>query len=62
MKKLKEENATFSAESEKFADEATKAKESLKLKVEEISKLKSLVDKDETELKVCFYSMIPFSS
>lgn len=54
VKKLKEENASFSADSEKFADEAKKATESLKLKVEEISRLKSLVDKDETELKVYF--------
>ena len=52
VKKLKEENTSFSAESEKSAEEATIARESLKLKVEEISQLKSLVDKDENELKV----------
>jgi len=51
VKKLKDENTSFSAESKKSAEEATIARESLKLKVEEISQLKSLVDKDENELK-----------
>ena len=53
VKKLTGENVSISAESKRLTDEATKALESLKSKEEEISRLKSLVDKDETELKVC---------
>ena len=53
VKKLAGENVSISAESKRSTDEATKALESLKLKEEEIATLKSLVDKDETELKVC---------
>ena len=53
VKKLTGENVSITAESKRSTDEATKALESLKLKEEEISTLKSLVDKDETELKVC---------
>ena len=53
VKKLTGENVSITAASKRSADEATKALESLKLKEEEISSLKSLVDKDETELKVC---------
>merc|ERR1712218_390197 len=45
------ENVSITAASKRSTDEATKAPESLKLKEEEISSLKSLVDKDETELK-----------
>ena len=52
VKKLTGENVSITAESKRSTDEATKALESLKLKEEEISRLKSLVDKDETELKV----------
>ena len=52
VKKLTGENVSISAESKRLTDEAAKALESLKSKEEEISKLKSLVDKDETELKV----------
>lgn len=52
VKKLTGENVSISAESKRSSDEATRALESLKLKEEEISTLKSLVDKDETELKV----------
>ena len=52
IKILKEENKSISAESKISTEEATNAKESLKLKEAEVSKLKTLVDKDETELKV----------
>jgi len=51
VKKLTGENVSISAESKRSSDEATRALESLKLKEEEISTLKSLVDKDESELK-----------
>merc|ERR1719397_200357 len=51
IKKLKQENLSVSAESKISADEATKARANLKLNEAEVLKLKSLVDKDQTELK-----------
>ena len=58
VKKLTGENVSITAASKRSTDEATKALESLKLKEEEISSLKSLVDKDETELKVCCIKLL----